>query len=217
MSELPQTLDITPLPEALSNSDPSMRVPRKAFSESADDLEITASNQPSNASVSNDIVPPQSVSNISALSSMPIFNGISFPPNMDHNLILGSERALSMFQQLDPKRIQAALDEFTEAMANKGERVRNVQAYFLGVVRRYVSAAEKDSPSHSDTHSKGAIMGRDLSPAVKVRLQAFSLQYPNRSFSRYLLLIIQYSLSFHRIALIILFHRDIASERSLIR
>lgn len=169
MPDAPQTLDSTPPPELLSTHDPLMRIPRKAVDDSSGHFETVALDQTNGAP--DDSVPPNTENKTSILSNIPILSGISLPQDMDPNIILNSDRALSLLQQLDPKQIQAALNEFAEAMSNKGERVRSVQAYFIGVVKRYVSASHKDTTLRPDNNPKAAIMGADLSPAVKVGLK----------------------------------------------
>ena len=217
MSDAPQAVDLDskPFPEPWSTHDPSMRVPRKTVDESTNHFEIISSNQTDNAP--NDSVPPHTVSNASMLSSIPILSGISFPPNMDPNIILSSDRALSLLEQLDSKQIQAAVDEFADAMSNKGERVRSVQAYFIGVVKRYVSASHKDTPSHPDNNSKGAIMGMDLSPAVKVCPKIHIILFVVVVIFSHFFLLIHRCLLIFRIVLINSFLLDIVRETNLKR
>jgi hypothetical protein len=165
MSDVPQTVETALFPDTDGDiQNQSIRVPRKIVDEDNGGFEFAASTEiaPINA-------PPYSASGPSLANSLPILNGISFPPNMDPNDILSSDRAISLLQQLEPQQIQAAVNEFAEAMNNKGERVRNVQAYFVGVIKRYVTSSHGPAGSRSDRDTKGTIMGAELSPTVKVR------------------------------------------------
>lgn len=91
--------------------------------------------------------------------------GIKIPPGLDPKILLSSDRALRMLKELtSPVQMQAALDEFTEAMKNKGDRVRNAQAYLVGVIKRYITVSQKDS-------NAPPIMGENITPIVKSTLQ----------------------------------------------
>ena len=161
MPDAPQTLDSKPYPETESIQDPSLRVPRKIVEEDAGQ----------SGSIFTSMLAPADTA-IPSVTNIPFLSGISFPPNMDPSIILSSDRALSLLKQLDSRQIQATVDEFAEAMNNKGTKIRSIQAYFIGVCKKYVSASHKDDPSHSNGSTKGKIMGGELSPAVKVRPKA---------------------------------------------
>lgn len=72
---------------------------------------------------------------------------------------------MTMLAQLTPSQMQAALNEFDEAIRNKGEKVRNVQAYLIGVVKRYVSVNSKERQGGQKA------MGENVSPVVMNTLQ----------------------------------------------
>jgi len=92
-------------------------------------------------------------------------SGLVLPPGIDPAILLSSDHALTLLKQLPPSQQQAALLEFEDAMRNKGNRVRNSQAYLVGVIKRYITVTRKD---------KGVgvpRMGNSLTPVVKVTLQ----------------------------------------------
>jgi len=91
--------------------------------------------------------------------------GIVLPPGIDPSILLTSDHALTLLKQLSPAQQQAALLEFEEAMRNKGNRVRNSQAYLVGVIKRYITVTRKEK-------GVGApIMGHTLTHVVQVTLQ----------------------------------------------
>jgi len=61
--------------------------------------------------------------------------------------------------------MQAALNEFDEAMKNKGDKVRNTTAYLVGVIKRYVNVNTKERKSGAP------VMGDEVTPIIKVTLQ----------------------------------------------
>lgn len=88
--------------------------------------------------------------------------GIVLPPGIDPSILLTSDHALTLLKQLSPAQQQAALLEFEEAMRNKGNRVRNSQAYLVGVIKRYITVTRKEK-------GVGApIMGHTLTHVVQV-------------------------------------------------
>merc|ERR1719174_2555113 len=105
---------------------------------------------------------------------------------MDPSILIKSDRALTLLRQLSPSQINAALLEFAEAMKMKGERVRNSQAYLVGVIKRYITFAYgKDSTSHynptvgktigltslGNIFGQGSRMGDQITPVVKNSLE----------------------------------------------
>lgn len=91
--------------------------------------------------------------------------GVFLPNSMDPNILLNSSKASQLLHQLAPSQMQAALNEFDEAMRNKGDKVRNTTAYLVGVFKRYVNVNSKER------HTGAPVMGPDLTPIVKVTLQ----------------------------------------------
>ena len=91
--------------------------------------------------------------------------GIVLPPTMDPSILANSEKAMQLLNQLPPPQIQAALNEFDEAMKTKGDKVRNTTAYLVGVIKRYVNVNSKERKTGAP------IMGDELTPIVKVTLQ----------------------------------------------
>lgn len=61
-------------------------------------------------------------------------DGVIIPAGIDSNILYSSERIMSMLMTLNPSQIQAALNEFDEAIRNKGDKVRNVQVSDLQIV-----------------------------------------------------------------------------------
>jgi hypothetical protein len=84
---------------------------------------------------------------------------------MDPSILTNSSKASDLMSQLTPSQMQAALNEFDEAMRNKGDKVRNTTAYLVGVVKRYVNVNSKERQTGAP------VMGPDLTPIVKVTLQ----------------------------------------------
>lgn len=110
--------------------------------------------------------PPAPMMNIQSMTpAISLPPGVTLPPTMDPNILRNSSKASQMLLQLSPTQMQAALDEFDEAMRNKGDRVRNTTAYLVGVVKRYVNVNTKERQTGAP------IMGADLTPIVKVTLQ----------------------------------------------
>merc|ERR1719174_1911332 len=66
---------------------------------------------------------------------------------MDLSILIKSDRALTLLRELSPSQINAALLEFVEAMKMKGERVRNSQAYLVGVIKRYITFVHAKDPT----------------------------------------------------------------------
>lgn len=91
--------------------------------------------------------------------------GVVMPPSMDPSILTNSSKASDLMSQLTPSQMQAALNEFDEAMRNKGDKVRNTTAYLVGVVKRYVNVNSKERQTGAP------VMGPDLTPIVKVTLQ----------------------------------------------
>jgi hypothetical protein len=91
--------------------------------------------------------------------------GVTMPHSMDPTILLTSDRALALLNELSPSQVQAALNEFDEAMRNKGNKVRNSQAYLVGVIKRYLHVNRKERSA-----AGAPIMGNDVTPVVKVRL-----------------------------------------------
>jgi hypothetical protein len=158
-----ELIPTNPVPEAIVQSshtgDPrqQMKVPRKQKRSSSPQ-------DPRAQSVGSTV--PSSIAQTQPDSSNPMSKwqlppGINVPASIDPNVMLISDHANSLLKQLNPNQIQAALNEFDEAMKVKGDRVRNVQAYFVGVIKRYINVNKKE-------RTFGAAMGDDLTPVVKV-------------------------------------------------
>lgn len=140
----------------------AIRVPRKQQSpqDTTDGAQLSSSSLlssaplPSSSSTGvptgNGFTPSQPTSNepisgragnlaSTAASSLP--PGVTIPAGIDSNILYSSDRIMSMLMTLDPSQIQAALNEFDEAIRNKGDKVRNVQVSrlqsfhsFLGIL-----------------------------------------------------------------------------------
>jgi len=93
-------------------------------------------------------------------------DGVSLPPTMDPTILFTSDRAMTLMNELNPSQVQAALNEFDEAMRNKGGKVRNAQAYLVGVIKRYLHVNRKERSSVG-----APSMGQEVTPVVKVTLQ----------------------------------------------
>lgn len=91
--------------------------------------------------------------------------GVQLPPTMDPAILLASDRAMALLNELSPSQTQAALNEFDEAMRNKGTKVRNAQAYLVGVIKRYLHVNRKERSSASDP-----AMGKEITPVVKASI-----------------------------------------------
>ena len=120
---------------------------------------IPASRSSSGATSTN--VNAQSPTKIMPPLNLP--KGVCLPPMMDPTILLTSDRALALLNDLSPSQVQAALNEFDEAMRNKGNKVRNAQAYLVGVIKRYLHVNRKERSA-----AGAPIMGNDVTPVVKV-------------------------------------------------
>lgn len=86
------------------------------------------------------VPPPPQVLNNNGLILPP---GVTIPVGMDPHVLYTSDRAADLIKQLSPQQTQAALDEYADAMKVKAGKVRNAQAYLIGVIKRYVTVNSK--------------------------------------------------------------------------
>lgn len=70
---------------------------------------------------------------------------------------------MALLNDLTPSQMQAALNEFDDAMKSKAGKVRNSQAYLVGVIKRYLHVNKKERSS-----AGAPPMGKDITPVVKV-------------------------------------------------
>jgi len=155
-------------PTGRHSGDPrdKMKIPRKAKLSPQDPSvhNINSSTIALQPTVSNDFsIPSTSPQQLS--QQVMLAPGVSLPQGMDPSILLSSEHALTLLKQLPSSQQQASLLEFHEAMKNKGNRVRNAQAYLVGVIKRYITVTRKERCSSAP------VMGKSLTPVVKVSLQ----------------------------------------------
>jgi len=93
-------------------------------------------------------------------------DGITLPKSVDPNFF-SQNRLRTSFNELSSSQMTAALEEYDIAMRSKGETVRNPQAYFFGVIKRYLNLQKNNGKDSSDNNSP---MGENLSTPVKERL-----------------------------------------------
>ncbi len=91
-------------------------------------------------------------------------DGITLPKSVDPNFF-SQNRLRTSFNELSSSQMTAALEEYDIAMRSKGETVRNPQAYFFGVIKRYLNLQKNNGKDSSDNNSP---MGENLSTPVKV-------------------------------------------------
>ena len=134
---------------------------------------VNESPPPSSPFQASDAVPSASNTNSpealeSKHSSSPIDlalpDGIILPKSVDPNFF-SQNRLRTSFNELSSSQMTAALEEYDIAMRSKGETVRNPQAYFFGVIKRYLNLPKNNSKDSSDINSP---MGENLSVSVKV-------------------------------------------------
>lgn len=184
---------IPPPPPPPSHPSTQMKVPRK--SNSLQDSRNLVS------SISKVVIPASTHNNHRTYDDnmptkiLPPLNlpaGVVLPPTMDGAILATSERAMALMKDLNPSQIQAALNEFDEAMRSKGNKVRNAQAYLVGVIKRYLHVNRKERSGVG-----APSMGKDITPVVKVSFHSCfrSLQSPF-IYSSNLILFVTYRLLF---------------------
>jgi hypothetical protein len=87
--------------------------------------------------------------------------GVTVPLTVDTTLLQG--RLLDTLRQLPVDLINDALVEYSDALGNKGDSIRNKGAYLFGVLKRYSQVQERASSGQTD-----GVMGKTLTPAVQV-------------------------------------------------
>jgi len=116
---------------------------------------------------------PEPMENINSNSStvdLPLPEGITLPKSVDRNFF-SQKRLRTSFFELPPPQMIAALEEYDVAIRSKGGTVRNPQAYFFGVVKRYLSLMKTTNGKESfDNVAPNTPMGENLSAPVKERL-----------------------------------------------
>lgn len=170
-----------PPPRPASSSVDTMKVPRKSHSMHNNNSSVM---DPRNlvSTISKTVIPASSYNNNNKSHKndsgvkkiLPPLNlppGVTLPPGMDPSVLLTSDRALALIKELSPTQVQAALNEFDEAIRNKGDKVRNLQAYLVGVIRRYLHVNRKERSA-----AGAPIMGNDITPVVKVGLFFYFLK-----------------------------------------
>lgn len=145
------------VPRKNSNSISSPQDPRSLVSTISTNV-IPASQSLSTNKYNNSSSPSKII-----LPPLNLPKGVSLPPTMDPSILLTSDHAMTLLKELSPTQMQAALNEFDDAMKNKGTKVRNTQAYLVGVIKRYLHVNRKQ---RSSAHAPA--MGKDVTPVVKV-------------------------------------------------
>lgn len=87
--------------------------------------------------------------------------GISVPNGVDSKLLQG--RLLDALKQLPDDLITDALNEYDDALQNKGGSIRNQGAYLYGVIKRYINVQERAASGNAEH-----VMGKQLTPEVTV-------------------------------------------------
>jgi hypothetical protein len=95
---------------------------------------------------------------------------VTVPASVTREVLQG--RLLDTIRTLPPQLINDALQEFDDAVHNKGQSIRNHGAYLFGVVKRYISVQDRTQKAKDEgrTGSGELPMGSDLTPAVNLRL-----------------------------------------------
>ncbi len=91
--------------------------------------------------------------------------GVTLPPSVTPPLIASNGRLKHIFFSLSPSQMNEALMEYEEAVKEKGNEIRNKQAYLFGVVKRYKMLHER-----SMGEAKVLPQGDRLSDHVMARL-----------------------------------------------
>lgn len=87
--------------------------------------------------------------------------GITVPNGVDSKLLQG--RLLDALLQLPNDLITDALNEYDDALQNKGGSIRNQGAYLYGVIKRYINVQERAASGNAEH-----VMGKTLTPEVTV-------------------------------------------------
>lgn len=119
-------------------------------------------NGPSSAIVGSLLVSPSSVSSTNAFG---LPESVIVPSSVTPDIFQG--KLLSMLKELPPNLIHDALQEFHDAIATKGESIRNRGAYLNGVVRRYRLVQQR---SVAGEGKQILPMGEQISPRVVEKL-----------------------------------------------
>lgn len=160
-----------PKDESLAPQDPFI----KKSSETADESPSSSSSRTSPAVPSaprTDSPEPTEKNNSysSTAIDLSLPEGITLPKSVDRNFF-SQKRLRTSFFELPPPQMIAALEEYDAAIRSKGGTVRNPQAYFFGVVKRYLSLIKTtNGKESSDNVSPNTPMGETLSTPVKERL-----------------------------------------------
>lgn len=95
---------------------------------------------------------------------------VKVPASVTREVLQG--RLLEQVRSLPPQLINDALQEFDDAVHNKGQSIRNHGAYLFGVVKRYISVQERAQKAKNEGKAGSGVlpMGPDLTPAVHMRL-----------------------------------------------
>jgi hypothetical protein len=92
--------------------------------------------------------------------------GVTVPLAVDTTLLQG--RLLETLKQLPVDLINDALVEYSDALGNKGDSIRNKGAYLFGVLKRYAQVQERAASGQFE-----GVMGQTLTPAVQVTNTVF--------------------------------------------
>ena len=148
-------------------SDPRLSVPRKvpATPLDASDPRSPTSASSFHATSTSETATPTRPGYPGTSVGLP--EGISVPMGVDSKLLQG--RLLDTLKQLPNDLICDALNEYDDALQNKGGSIRNQGAYLYGVIKRYVNVQERAASGNADH-----VMGKQLTPVVTVSIFALS-------------------------------------------
>mmetsp|Transcript_15442 Transcript_15442/g.24210 ORF Transcript_15442/g.24210 Transcript_15442/m.24210 type:complete len:688 (-) Transcript_15442:149-2212(-) len=110
--------------------------------------------------------PPRSNSFDNGLGSLVLPDGVTLPSSVTPDMIDG--RLRRSFLELAPTQMREVLDEYHEAVREKGSEIRNKNAYLFGVVKRYKSLHERTFNSNGGYNAMP--QGSNLTGQVSTRL-----------------------------------------------
>lgn len=143
----------------------SNRIPKKSLNGShastSDDTDDESKND------ATDTPQPEEKHSNSADCTLDLPVGVILPPSVTPPLIASNGRLKHIFFSLSPSQMNEALMEYEEAVKEKGNEIRNKQAYLFGVVKRYKMLHER-----SMGEAKVLPQGDRLSSHVTARLDS---------------------------------------------
>lgn len=107
-------------------------------------------------------------------NSIVLPNGVHLPSTVTPQMLEG--RIRRAFLDLTPAQMRDVLQEYDDAVTQKGDEIRNRSAYFFGVVKRYKVAVDRSGGGGDFTPQ-----GNTVSDRVQVSHQLFCIHIPPKS------------------------------------